>query len=144
MNTHWYAFRVKTIESIRLQNYEALIQELSKERGHELKDPEVAQALGISKVYAWQLRNKKRDSIDSKAARKIEAKAGKPNGWLDTNFSLWPFPGISSERFDQLTPEEKLEIQGSVRQLMIEFEQRRAPSQGEISSPSLAVGGQKK
>lgn len=135
---------MKTIESIRLQNYANLVKELTEARGRDLKDPDVAKELGISKVYAWQIRNKKRESIDSKAARTIEETAGKPVGWLDTDFSLWPFPGISSDRFDRLTDDEKLEIQGAVRRMMIEFESKKSGESGETSSPSSIASGRKK
>lgn len=130
-----YAAQVLTIEQIRLRNYTSLIEELGRERGRDLKDPEVAAALGISKVYAWQIRNGKRSAIDSKAARKMEESAGKPVGWLDTNFDLWPFPGIDAAAFERLTMEQKLEVQGSVRSLLIAFEQRK-PGLGGSSSSS--------
>lgn len=136
MFTSCYPAQVLTIEQIRLQNYATLIQELGRERGYDLKDPEVAAALGISKVYAWQIRNKKRSAIDSKAARKMEAMAGKPLGWLDTNFDLWPFPGIDAASFERLSQEQKLEIQGSVRSLLLAFEKKEPPRLGEISSDS--------
>lgn len=133
MLTSCYPAEVLTIEQIRLQNYATLIKELGRERGYDLKDPEVAAALGISKVYAWQIRNKKRSAIDSKAARKMEAMAGKPLGWLDTNFDLWPFPGIDAAAFERLSQEQKLEIQGSVRSLLLAFEKKEPRLGGESS-----------
>jgi|GEM_PF-4876405 len=129
-----YPDRVLTIEQIRLRNYTSLIEELGRERGYALKDPEVALALGISKVYAWQIRNGKRSAIDSKAARKMEECAGKPVGWLDTNFELWPFPGIDAASFERLNPEQKLEIQGSVRSLLLAFEKQGAQLGGMSSN----------
>lgn len=133
MLTSCYPAEVLTIEQIRLQNYATLIKELGRERGYDLKDPEVAAALGISKVYAWQIRNKKRSAIDSKAARKMEAMADKPLGWLDTNFDLWPFPGIDAAAFERLSQEQKLEIQGSVRSLLLAFEKKEPRLGGESS-----------
>ncbi len=113
---------MQTIEQIRLANYRRLIKELGDERGYELKDPEIAVALGISKVYVWQLRKKERDNIDSKAARKIEAKSGRPLGWLDTDFNLWPFPGIKPTRYAMLTEKQKIKIEAIVEFKMSEFE----------------------
>lgn len=117
---------MQTIEQIRLSNYRRLINELGEERGYELKDPEIAVALGISKVYVWQLRKKERDSIDSKAARKIEAKSGRPVGWLDTDFELWPFPSITPARYAKLTGTQKIKIEAIVDFKISEFEAEEA------------------
>lgn len=109
---------MRTIEETRLANFTRLRDELGTPN-----DQQVADAFGISKVYAWQLRNGKRSSIDSAAARKIERAANKPRGWLDTDFELWPFPGIDASRFQALTHDQRIEIQGLVRIRLEGFEQ---------------------
>lgn len=113
---------MRTIEEIRLENFGRLCKELQDELGEELTDLEVSRHLGISKVYAWQLRTGARDKIDSKTARKFEAKANKPEGWMDTDSRLWPFPGIDPGRFSALSHDQKIEIQGLVRERVERFE----------------------
>lgn len=117
---------MRTIEEIRLENFHALVKELAKEFGTELGDGDVAAQLGLSKVYVWQLRKGKRSKIESSAARKIEENAEKSIGWMDTDFKLWPFPGIDPGRFDALTYEQRIEIQGAVRERLDRFEQDKA------------------
>lgn len=112
---------VKTIEAIRLGNFWRLAEELASEAAPEPNDPTIAAAMGLSKVYVWQLRNGKRDKIDSAAARKIEKNMQKPIGWLDADPEAWPFPGIDRELFEALTPEQKTEIQGLVRRSILDF-----------------------
>lgn len=129
MSASLYPDPMRTIEEIRLENYRTLIAELEVELGSEIGDAEVALHLGISKVYAWQLRSGKRSKIESPAARKIEKAAEKPVGWLDTDFKLWPFPGISPDRFDSLTRDERIEIQGQVRGWVEKFESSRQSKQ---------------
>lgn len=134
-----YSGFVKTIEEIRMENFRRLVEEIERERGHEMNGPEVAKALGLSSVYVWQLRNGQREAIDSKAARKIELKTGRPKGWLDTDTALWPFPGIEFDRYLRLSAEQKLEIQGSVRKMIIDFEESSGELPGE--KPQAARGG---
>jgi len=117
-----YPLGMRTIEEIRLENFQGLVRELEAHRGAPLNDSEVAFNLGISKVYAWQLRSGKRTKIDSVGARKIELHAGKAVGWMDTNFKMWPFPGIEPERFNALTYEQRIEIQGQIRERIERFE----------------------
>lgn len=107
-------------------------------------DAEIATSLGISSVYAWQIKTGKRASIESKAARKIETAVGKPEGWFDTDFDLWPFPGIDQERFAKLLPDEKIEIQGSVRKMMLDFESQRSGKLGEIAGGESAQRNRQK
>lgn len=114
---------VKTIEEIRLANFWRLVKELEVELGHEPNDPAVAAAMGLSKVYVWQLRNSKRDKIDSAAARKIEGNMQKEPGWMDADPDAWPFPGIDRSLFDALSPSQKTEIQGLVRRAILDFRQ---------------------
>ena len=114
---------MRTIEEIRLENFRALVTELL---GEGAGDPDIANTLGISKVYAWQLRTGKRTAIDGKAARKMEMKAEKPMGWMDTDFKLWPFPGIEPQRFAGLSSNQRIEIQGHVRVWVERFESENA------------------
>jgi hypothetical protein len=113
---------MRTIEEIRLENYRALVNQLQAELGGAIGDGDVSAYLGISKVYAWQLRSGKRGKIDSPAARKMEKAVGKAVGWLDTDFKLWPFPGIAPDRYEHLSHDERMEIQGQVRGWMEKFE----------------------
>lgn len=112
---------MRTIEATRMANYRRLVEELKGGR-EKITGPEIATALGISAVYAWQLENGKRDTIDSKAARKMERKADKPEGWMDTDFDLWPFPDKSLlARVEALTEEQRVEVQGAIRQALSAF-----------------------
>lgn len=86
--------------------------------GRDLKDAEVAFELGISKVYAWQLRTGKRESIDSPAARKIEVAAGRPEGWLDTNFKMWPFVLITPEQILTLSEDDRKMVENVALRLI--------------------------
>jgi transcriptional regulator with XRE-family HTH domain len=123
MRVFGYAFRVKTIEAIRLENYKRLVTEIKGEQ-EKIRPPDIARALGISKVYAWQLENGKREAIDSKAARLMERGMGKPDGWLDTNFDMWPFPDVNLlGRVQALDKDQLLELQGAMRKMLSDFEQ---------------------
>lgn len=53
----------------------------------------------------------------------------------------WPFPSIDRERFDRLTKEQKIEIQGAVRSMITTFE---GPTSGEHPTDSSNVGPLKK
>lgn len=111
-----------------MANYKRLVAELQQVNEGPVRPVDIARALGISKVYAWQLENGKRDAIDSKAARLIERKAGKPEGWMDTDFELWPFPDASLlERVEQLRPDQRVEVQGAIRQALAAIEQQPKP-----------------
>lgn len=44
-------------------------------------------------------------------------------GPMRGNASDWPFPDIQKERFDALTANQKIEIQGAVRNMIAEFEE---------------------
>ena len=117
---------MRTIEEIRISNYKRLVDELREDLGREPSGKEVADFLGISSAYVSQFKTGARENIDSHAARKMEAKAKKPRGWLDTDFEVWPFPGIDRSRFDALTRSQRDEIQGMVRAALLEFEAKRA------------------
>jgi hypothetical protein len=110
-----YPVAVKTIETIRLANYKRLIAELQGEDGPPPADAEIGRALGISKVYAWQLNKGERTAIDSKGARKMERAAGKPEGWMDTDFELWPFDAELLVSIEGLKRDQRLEIQGVLK-----------------------------
>lgn len=117
-----YPLGVRTIEEVRLKNFQRLVKELTELLGHEPKPAEIASHLGISKVYAWQLQEGRRDTIESKAARKMEAELEKGFGWMDTDFELWPFPDIPPPRIEGLKPSQRIEIQGLVRDRIEKFE----------------------
>lgn len=136
-----YPVWVKTIEAIRLANYRKLLAELAEDRD-PLKGVEIASALGISAAYVSQLERGIRDSIDSKAARKIERTANKPEGWMDTDFDLWPFPdaGLLAE-IESLKPPQRVEVQLAIRQAL-ELLRKPKSASGE-SSYSHRGSGQK-
>lgn len=68
-------------------------------------------------------------SMDRETARRIERALGKPDGWMDQpitdGLTTWPFPGIDPARFENLTPEQKIEIRGVVRNMINGFETER-------------------
>lgn len=43
--------------------------------------------------------------------------------------TVWPFPDIEPERFDDLSPNQKIEIQGLVRERIERFEDTKTPKQ---------------
>lgn len=119
---------MKTIEVVRLANYRRLVDELRGEN-ETIRPVDIARAMGISKVYAWQLENGKRTVIDSKAARLMERGCGKEEGWLDTDFDAWPFPDTELlARLESLKPEQRIEVQGVLRKLISDFERARGNS----------------
>lgn len=61
-------------------------------------------------------------AFGSKIARDIEDHLGLPGGFFD-DFNEWPFPEIERDRFNQLRPSQKIEIQGLVRRAITEFEE---------------------
>lgn len=132
-----YAFDVRTIEEIRLANFKLLTAELADLLKCAPKPPAIAEFMGISKVYAWQLVTGKRTNIESKAARDIEAKTEKPTGWMDTDFSLWPFPDIDPARIDGLTVAQRAELQVLLRQSIETFEAANAKR---LSRPNGSTG----
>lgn len=123
-----YLANVKTIEEIRLDNYKRLIDEFRAELGRDPKGVELAARFNIAPAYVSQLENKRRENIDSQAARKIEEGAGKPRGWLDADANSWPFQDIERARFDRLSLRQQIEIQGVVRERMERFESPPAAS----------------
>lgn len=113
---------MKTIEAVRLENFRRLVQELQGDEPSEPTAQAVGSAIGVSSVYAWQLMAGKRANIDSKAARKMEVKMEKPEGWMDTDFGLWPFPDATLlAQVEQLDPDQRIEVQGAMRQAIAAF-----------------------
>ena len=138
-----YPAWVKTIEAIRMANFKRLAEEL-RERDGLSSDKAVADAMGISGAYMSQLGKGVRGAINSVAARKIERKAQKPEGWMDTDFDLWPFPDVELlERVERLLPNQRIEVQGAMRRAIADFEAK--PVLGKSSSsqddaPQRGVG----
>lgn len=80
---------VKTISEIRHENLLTLIGEMGSADA-------LAEAAGTSPVYLSQVKNKSPDSktgkprqIGDPMARRLEAAANKPEGWMD-NIHSWP------------------------------------------------------
>jgi hypothetical protein len=117
-----YCPLMRCIEEVRLENYQTLVKELRDELGRTPLDVEIAARTGLSTVYVHQLKKGKRTNIQSVAARKMEDCAGKPPGWMDADRSLWPFPGIDAPRWQSLTRDQQIEIQGLVRERIEKFE----------------------
>lgn len=88
--------------------------------GKEWRAGEIAQAIGKPITKTSDLLNA-HGSFGAKIAREIEDKLSLPGGYLD-GFSGWPFPGIQAERFHALTHDQRMEIQGIVRQWIEKFE----------------------
>jgi transcriptional regulator with XRE-family HTH domain len=123
-----YPAVVKTMEAIRLENFFLLAEEV-RERDNLLTDKAIAEALGISAGYLSQLQTGVRSVIDSAAARKIERATKKPTGWLDTDFDLWPFPDRSLlEEVERLERDQRVELQGALRQALANMTRGRAAS----------------
>jgi hypothetical protein len=134
---------VKTIEAVRMANYRRLVAELRGD-AESIRPVTISRALGISNVYAWQLENGKREAIDSKAARLIERNMGKPEGWMDTDFELWPFPDVDLlARVERLKPEQRIEVQAAMRHALSLLEPGRAAESGKSSSSSHSTTGRR-
>lgn len=126
---------VKTIEAIRLENFFRLAEDL-RVRDSLPTDKAVAGALGISAGYLSQLRAGVRSVIDSDAARKIERATKKPTGWMDTDFDLWPFPDKSLlEEVERLERDQRVELQGALRQALANMTGARVASGKSTDSP---------
>lgn len=139
-----YPFWMRTIEAIRLANYRRLIEEVKGDRDI-IRGVEIAAALGITPAYVSQLANGVRTSIDSVAARKIERQAGKPEGWMDTDFEMWPFPDADLlGRLERLKPAERIEIQGVIKERLDRYENRTGAGVAESGKSALSSGGQKR
>lgn len=121
-----YARPVKTVEQIRLERYKQLLVELEREPGVPASQAEVARVLGISPVYVHQLEHGKRENIESKAARKMEASMGKETGWMDNDPELWPFETVSVESFTKLPERYKGMAEQEVRRVIEEWEMSRS------------------
>jgi hypothetical protein len=67
-------------------------------------------------------------TMGSEQARKLEAVFKLPAGWMDTDPDAWPFKDIDRTRFDRLSERHRLEIQGAVRTLLIEYESESGKS----------------
>lgn len=123
-----YPAAVKTMDAIRLENFFLLAEEV-RERDNLVTDKAIAKALGISAGYLSQLRTGVRSVIDSAAARKIERATKKPTGWMDTDFDLWPFPDRSLlEEVERLERDQRVELQGALRQALANMTRGRAES----------------
>lgn len=89
----------------------------------ELGGPSAAaRAVGTSDTHLIAC-GKGRRNIGDDLATRLERKAGKPLGWMDEDRrSGWPFQGIARERFDALDSEQRIEVQGVVRRMIVDFE----------------------
>lgn len=142
-----YPAVVKTIETIRLENFFRLAEEV-RLRDRLSTDKAVAAAVGISGGYLSQLNSGVRSAIESDAARKIERTAEKPTGWMDTNFDLWPFPDRSLlERVERLKIDQRIEVQGAMRQALDAIERSSSalptPPPPPSISPEAAAKGKR-
>lgn len=121
-----YPPRVKTIDAIRMENYERLLgqvrEKLKAEHDREPKDYEIADALGITKEYFSQIKNRKRVNLEEDAARRIEVKLDLERGLMDNDTSLWPFQTIRADRFAKLPERQKGMAEQEVRRILEEWE----------------------
>lgn len=66
------------------------------------------------------------------AANEVERVMHKPFGWLDEDRRAgWPFKGIDRQLFEVLSPDQKTEIQGVVRRMILDFRDGSAPAANE-------------
>lgn len=76
-----------------------------------------------------------RDSKSSEFGVRIADALGVSVRWLldgsgEPDWADWPFPDIDRRRFDQLSANQKIEIQGVVRERIERFEDHHAPPAG--------------
>lgn len=134
-----YANLVKTIEEIRLANFQLLRELRSRGRPVYLSNPEFAKITGLSAVYVWQLNEGKRTSIDSKAARKIEETANIEPGWMDNDHGLiaavraeskWPFAAVTPNDWKLVGEALQQEIEDRLVGAVARLKRPRDPSTG--------------
>lgn len=128
-----YPVRVKTIEAIRMANLKRLEDELRE--GGLSTDKAVAKAMGISAPYLSQMKTLERGAIGSTAARKIERTAEKPEGWMDTDFDLWPFPDADLlAQVERLVRDQRIAVQHAIWQALDLIEKRKAVPSGKSTT----------
>lgn len=82
----------------------------------------------IDQIIKGTLLPKKKDGTQSArnlgdpVARKIELALNLGRGWFDADDLAWPFPKIERKRFEDLEPDQRIEIQGVVRDRIESFE----------------------
>ncbi|MDQ3270757.1 MAG: hypothetical protein M3Q12_01120 [Pseudomonadota bacterium] len=81
---------------------------------------ELAARIGRTQNYCSQLLLGKK-SFGEDIARHIEEHLGLLRWDLDGGAG-WPFKGIDRRSFDRLTPDQRIEIQGAVRNMITQFE----------------------
>lgn len=87
-------------------------------------------------------KTKKPKTMGSLQARAIELALELEVGWMDTDPELlgaapsWPFPGIEFSRFSRLEDAQKMEIQGALRNLILEYEKTKPGNGGSQGNDS--------
>lgn len=110
-----YACAMRTIEVVRIANLRRLVSELSKDGTSQNR---IAARFEMSGPYLSQLLKGVRNKLDSPAVRKIEEGAGKPLGWMDTDFDLWPFPSIDPGLIESLPADQRFKLEGALMALL--------------------------
>lgn len=108
----------------RSKNRLARVHQLVEEAGSLARFAEI---VGISPAQAWQIASKSPvRGIGAKTAAKIEHGFGRPPGWLDmpigqesvgatlTHDEPWPFRLASRDEYEQLTQEEKRDLDKTI------------------------------
>lgn len=106
---------VNTIEQIRRANLLTLISDAKSIQA-------VADTIERShaQVSQWKNMSKRSDSgrpavIESDSARMIEAKFGKPQGWMDHDHTLWPFTAELLTELTKIPREVVRRIENTIR-----------------------------
>lgn len=121
---------------------------------------EVARRASVSEKYLGQVlkgvtqqRGKSPRGLGDEVAEKIERAFGKSHGWMDTapaasrperlsqqvheGRDRWPFPSIRYHRFENLTPEQKQDVEDLIEHQIAKFEAKNVPP-GKTSSAAGA------
>lgn len=123
--------RMKEVEQVRRERLQSLRERFGSlaELNRELARPDRDATLGQYLNMTIGTKSPKVKAMGSALAREIEEKLSLPRGWMDTDPDLvrergdpWPFKSLDYARFDRLTLEQKIEIQGVLRDRIDRFE----------------------
>ena len=119
---------MRVIEEVRRLRLIELAQEhgsyvaLNKLLGLLVRDSTLSQY----RTTAPNSRTGKPRGMGSALARRLEAAAGKPVGWMDTDpdlaASTWPLERVDRERYLRLAPEDRAYVQGAMNRAITECE----------------------
>jgi hypothetical protein len=130
---------MKVVEDVRRERLQELrvrfgtLAALNRQLGRLDRDATLGQYLNKS----VDSRTKKVKGMGSALAREIEEKLNLEVGWMDTDPDLvagqapaWPFANLDYGRFERLTAEQRIEIQGVLRERIERFEDESSGGAG--------------